>query len=307
MTLQKSTHTALLCALLCLPLAGCGGGPGTPSAAAPLTKEPLHAVSWERLYHVTNAAYLPATHTVRLLAKPAYFGVATHKSIRSVAGENTIDMSDFPGVANMAATRFAGKPVQHVQVFTEVSGRQHLVATIPTFTAVSHLPAPATATPMGASAAGAYNTISVPPPGVQMDLGLTPLAGLSASPAAKAAAVLQIARSKLGTPYIWGHNEDRGQYGFDCSNFTAYVYHHALGYVFSGSSDVQDASVGVPVPRTDLRVGDLLIFENGKHVGIYAGNGKMIEEGGGLGKVGYLSVGAGSYWGSHITSVRQMF
>ncbi|RIV20108.1 peptidoglycan endopeptidase [Alicyclobacillaceae bacterium I2511] len=140
-----------------------------------------------------------------------------------------------------------------------------------------------------------------------MDPTLQPAAPLKDSTAAKAQAVLQVAASKLGTPYIWGHNEDRGQYGFDCSNFTAYVYHHALGYVMSGASTVQASSVGWQVPMADMQPGDLLIFNNGQHVGIYAGNDRMIEEGGGLGKVGYLSVAPNSYWGSHITAVKRMF
>lgn len=145
------------------------------------------------------------------------------------------------------------------------------------------------------------------PPGVKMDPKIQPRAGINASTLAKEQAVLAVARSKLGTPYRWGHNEDRGQYGFDCSNFTAYVYHHALGYKMSGASLVQARRIGWVVPKSQMRPGDLLIFENGKHVGIYAGNGKMIEEGGGLGKVGYLSVRPGSYWGNHITSVKRMF
>lgn len=144
------------------------------------------------------------------------------------------------------------------------------------------------------------------PPGVIMS-GLTPKAARTANISEKRNAVLSVARSKLGTPYRWGHNEDRGQYGFDCSNYTAYVYHHALGYKMSGASKIQAKKVGWRVAKGNMKPGDLLIFENGKHVGIYVGQGKMIQEGGGLGKVGYLSLKPGSYWGKHLTSVRRMF
>lgn len=139
------------------------------------------------------------------------------------------------------------------------------------------------------------------------DSSVSPLAPLKATHKAKFAAVLKVAQSKLGTPYIWGHNEDRGQYGFDCSNYTAYVYHHALGYKMSGASQVQYHSVGTPVSVKDMQTGDLVIFEKGAHVGIYVGNGKMIEEGGGLGKAGYLSMAPGTYWYNHISSVKRMF
>ncbi|UOF90647.1 C40 family peptidase [Fodinisporobacter ferrooxydans] len=145
------------------------------------------------------------------------------------------------------------------------------------------------------------------PPGVSLDSSIRPVAGIHASEQAKAAAVLEVARSKMGTPYIWGHNEDRGQYGFDCSNYTAYVYHHALGYRMSGASRTQARSIGTPVARSQMKVGDLLIFDHGAHVGIYAGNNQVIQEGGGLKKVGYLSIAPGRYWSKHITAVKRMF
>ncbi|MBC9783788.1 peptidoglycan endopeptidase [Heliobacillus mobilis] len=145
------------------------------------------------------------------------------------------------------------------------------------------------------------------PPGVKMDKTIKPLASLSASDQQKLNAVLKVAKSKLGTPYIWGHNEDRGQRGFDCSNFTAYVYHHALGYKMSTASRTQNTSVGWKVPKSQMRPGDLVIFDNGKHVGIYVGNDQVIQEGGGLGKVGYLSVASNAYWGKHITAVKRMY
>jgi cell wall-associated NlpC family hydrolase len=145
------------------------------------------------------------------------------------------------------------------------------------------------------------------PPGVTYDPYVNPVAPLSADAQTKFQAVLQVAESKLGTPYRWGHNEDRGQYGFDCSNFTAYVYHHALGYKMSSSSQTQYHSVGWVVPVSDMRPGDLVVFNHGHHVGIYIGNGAMIQEGGGLGKVGFLPLKPGSYWYKHITVVKRMF
>jgi len=156
------------------------------------------------------------------------------------------------------------------------------------------------------------STFTSLPPGVRMDPNITPIAGLSDTSAQKFAAVLSVAQSKLGTPYIWGHNEDRGQYGFDCSNFVEYVFHHALGYLFSTSSRTQFYSVGTPVSLSQMRPGDLLFFSDNSnstgtaHVGIYIGNGEMIQEGGGLGKVGYLSVTSG-YWAHHLVAAHRLF
>lgn len=156
----------------------------------------------------------------------------------------------------------------------------------------------------GASTSAFASTL---PQGVTLDSKIHPVAGVNASVTAKENAVMKVAESKLGTPYIWGHNEDRGQYGFDCSNFTSYVYHHALGYKITTFSRGQATSVGSPISRSQMRVGDLIIFDHGAHVGIYAGNNKVIQEGGGLAKVGYLSIAPGNYWGNHITSVKRMF
>ena len=75
----------------------------------------------------------------------------------------------------------------------------------------------------------------------------------------------------------------------------------------SRASRVQARPVGWTVPKSSMRPGDLLIDDNGRHVGIYVGNGQMIQEGGGLGKVGYLRVTPGSYWYNHITAVKRMF
>lgn len=145
------------------------------------------------------------------------------------------------------------------------------------------------------------------PPGVQLDSSITPLAKTSATNEAKFEAILRVARSKLGTPYVWGHNEDRGQVGFDCSNFVEYVYHHALGYSFSTSSTVQYTSIGTSIAKSNMQPGDLLAFNNGGHTGIYIGEDWMVQCGGGLGKVGYLYIGPGTYWTSHLSAVKRMF
>lgn len=176
----------------------------------------------------------------------------------------------------------------------------------------SNAAAPSATSVAGGSFANGSSVTTSLPPGVHLDPTLSPLASLTATNAQKFAAVLAVAQSKLGTPYIWGHNEDRGQYGFDCSNFVEYVYHHALGYLFSTSSRTQFYSVGTPVPLSQMQPGDLLFFSDNTnptgtaHVGIYIGNGEMIQEGGGLGKVGYLSVTTG-YWARHLVAAHRLF
>jgi cell wall-associated NlpC family hydrolase len=151
------------------------------------------------------------------------------------------------------------------------------------------------------------SSIQIPPRGVRIDPNITPLAPINARRADKVAALREVGESKLGERYVWGHNEDRGQVGFDCSNYVEYVYHHALGYLFTTSSRLQYQRVGVPVPVSQMQEGDLVCFNNGGHVGIYMGNGQMIQMGGGTGKCSYLPLKPGSYWYRHISAVKRMF
>jgi cell wall-associated NlpC family hydrolase len=101
--------------------------------------------------------------------------------------------------------------------------------------------------------------------------------------------VIAVAKTQLDVPYLWGKQEPG--IGFDCSNFTAWAYNTALGIRFSGSSVWQFNNEGTPVPLNQIREGDLLFFAvkgnatGSGHVGIYEGNGMVIQEGGGWGKV----------------------
>lgn len=307
---KKPLAVATLLAVCTLPtITACSSG--TPSATAPTVEvKTIHPklVSGQ-LYHVDSTRYDAKTKTVSVYARANPFGRGVAQTMPATQTDNTIDVRAPQGVVNMATAKYATHPVSHILVYQSSPTAPRLLAdiTVPKDlrAAVKHAPAPTVA--LGDSLAGAYGAIPLPPPGVRVERGFKPIAPLSASLSAKEAAVMQVAQSKLGTPYIWGHNEDRGQYGFDCSNFTEYVYHHALGYLMTTSSKGQYQSVGVSVPPSTMRVGDLLVFLQGAHVGIYAGNGQMIEEGGGLGKVGYLSVTGRSYWAQHLSAVKRLF
>lgn len=88
---------------------------------------------------------------------------------------------------------------------------------------------------------------------------------------------LRLARSYLGTRYLWG---GMSSLGIDCSGLTYRVYRQ-LGITLP--RDAADQSrVGQHVARHALRVGDLVFFGSRSwrhvhHVGIYAGHGWLLN------------------------------
>jgi len=98
------------------------------------------------------------------------------------------------------------------------------------------------------------------------------------SPALSGAAVVADAQQYLGVPYQWGGTNPAT--GLDCSGLVQRVYGD-LGVSLPRTSQEQ-ATVGTPVAAVaDAQPGDLVFFEPGAsgpgHVGIYIGNGQMID------------------------------
>ena len=92
-------------------------------------------------------------------------------------------------------------------------------------------------------------------------------------------AVVADAKTYLGVPYQWGGTNP--QTGLDCSGLVQHVYGD-LGISLPRTSQEQ-ATVGTAgrQPCADAQPGDLVFFEPGAsgpgHVGIYIGNGQMID------------------------------
>ena len=83
--------------------------------------------------------------------------------------------------------------------------------------------------------------------------------------------IVSIAMSLTGIPYVYGGSTPAG---FDCSGFTQYVYARA-GISIPRTSGAQGAA-GTFVSASEARPGDLVWHAYG-HVGIYAGNGMVVE------------------------------
>jgi peptidoglycan DL-endopeptidase CwlO len=89
----------------------------------------------------------------------------------------------------------------------------------------------------------------------------------------KAAQVVQIALQYVGVPYVWGGSSPSG---FDCSGLCKYAY-GKIGISLPHSSAMM-YNYGVYVPQDQLQPGDLVFFYNPiHHVGMYIGNGKMVN------------------------------
>jgi cell wall-associated NlpC family hydrolase len=87
------------------------------------------------------------------------------------------------------------------------------------------------------------------------------------------AQALQAAISRLGYPYIWGA---AGPTSFDCSGLVMWAYQQ-VGIALPHFT-VSQYNSGVHVSRNDLEPGDLVFFfPNISHVGMYIGNGMMID------------------------------
>ncbi|MBH0778556.1 C40 family peptidase [Nocardia sp. NEAU-351] len=89
------------------------------------------------------------------------------------------------------------------------------------------------------------------------------------TPAVKA---LDAARSKVGAQYSWGA---AGPARFDCSGLVQWAYRQA-GIELPRTS-FEQSHVGAPVAFQNLQPGDIVITNGGGHVGIYAGDGKLLN------------------------------
>jgi cell wall-associated NlpC family hydrolase/flagellar hook-basal body complex protein FliE len=104
--------------------------------------------------------------------------------------------------------------------------------------------------------------------------------------------VINTAMKYLEVPYVWGGASTRG---FDCSGLVLYCY-AKVGITLPHSSRMQ-YNYGRRVSRSELKPGDLVFFYNPiHHVGIYIGNGNMINATGTHVQIG--TVWKGSYYGA---------
>lgn len=112
--------------------------------------------------------------------------------------------------------------------------------------------------------------------------------------------VISIAKSYIGTPYVWG-GESPG--GFDCSGF--------LQFVFSQKGIMLPRTVAgqwnAMAPVSKPSVGDIVFFETYKagpsHAGIYLGNNTFIHAGNNGVEISDMTI---SYWQQRYLGARRV-
>jgi len=97
------------------------------------------------------------------------------------------------------------------------------------------------------------------------------LIGRRLPPNARAALAVRAALSRLGRPYVWGAT---GPTAFDCSGLVQWSY--AQAGVHLDRTTYQQIHDGIPVPRSQVRPGDL-VFPHAGHVQLAIGNNLVVE------------------------------
>ena len=91
-------------------------------------------------------------------------------------------------------------------------------------------------------------------------------------PAERNAEAAAVALDQRGTPYVYGGS---GPGGFDCSGLASYAFAQVGAAVPHNTNAIWGAFP--KVPRTSLRVGDMVFFSGLGHVGIYVGKGRYVH------------------------------
>ena len=111
----------------------------------------------------------------------------------------------------------------------------------------------------------------------------------------------------IDTGYRFGGKNPEA--GLDCSGMVSYIFAKAAGIKVNGSA-ADIARKGRPIPREDLRPGDLVFFNTRNasfsHVGVYIGDGRFVHAPSTNGRVRIDPLGA-KYYAQRYEAARSFF
>ena len=152
------------------------------------------------------------------------------------------------------------------------------LACLVTLAGVSALPASVAAADPSATPAPTADPSTTPAPTAATATATVTAAPVVAKPN-YGARVVRIALAQRGKRYVRGA---AGPRAFDCSGLVLYSYRHAgvtshLGGGHSARGMLYWGRIHGRTSRSNPRVGDVVIYGNGSHAGIYIGNGRVIS------------------------------
>ncbi|EGX56620.1 NPL/P60 family secreted protein [Streptomyces zinciresistens K42] len=200
----------------------------------------------------------------RYLDGAEFAGRVGHRQAASVARVRSglREIEQLRGAARLELTSLASRRTELKRHQRTITGKLDSARTL-----LARLPS-AERPVLGADATsrsptGTRGTQAAPAPG----------AATAEAPNSRAAAAISYARSKLGSPYVWGAT---GPDAFDCSGLTQAAF-RAAGVSLPRTTYAQ-IDTGRRVSRAELLPGDLVFFYSGiSHVGLYIGGGRMIH------------------------------
>lgn len=142
----------------------------------------------------------------------------------------------------------------------------------------------------GNSSAGQGNTSTTPP------------AQAPAPAGSGASALISVASSKLGSPYVWGA---KGPGSFDCSGFVYWCLNQVgVGQSYMTSAGWRNAGRYTKISNfSDIQAGDIVVVKG--HVGIAAGGGTVIDASASNGKV--VHRGLSQWWANNFICAWRIF
>ena len=116
-----------------------------------------------------------------------------------------------------------------------------------------------------------------------------------------ASSLISIASSKIGSPYVWG---SKGPNAFDCSGFVYWCLNQAgVGTSYMTSSGWRNPGRFKKVGASELQAGDIIVVSG--HVGIYAGDGTVIDASSSNGRVVHRSFSG--WWSRNFITAWRIF